>query len=283
MLTLTTSASKTLNAGSYSWNTLTGGTLGAVVTNGTLALGQATTFGTTTLGSDTVLNGAPVAFTGAVNATTSGGQSLAVNDNASFAGAIGNIAPLSRAHRHRHQRDQRRRRHHHGQPELWRRHHAGADTALATTANGAVSLLGGVSAGGNDLSVSTGAGAQTFSGLADVGALTLSGTGPRTLNGGTYNWVTLIGSLGAVTTNGTLIFGQPAVFGAVTLGSATTIDSSAANGALTLGPVTGGGNDFTVSSGSGAQSFSGLANIGTLTLNAAPPGRSMREPTAGPH
>ncbi len=141
-----------------------------------------------------------------------------------------------------------------------------ATTLDSSAANGALTL-GAVTGGGNNLTVTSGAGAQSFSGLANIGALTLTTSAVKTLNAGTYSWTSLAGgTLGPVITNGALTLGQATSFGTITLGSATTLDSSAANGALTLGAVTGGGNNLTVSSGAGAQSFSGLADIGALTL-----------------
>ncbi len=59
--------------------------------------------------------------------------------------------------------------------------------------------------------------------------------------------------------------------GATTLGSNTAIDSSAANGTLIFGPVTGGNHDFTVTSGSGGETFNGLTGIHDLSLTTAGP------------
>ena len=109
----------------------------------------------------------------------------------------------------------------------------GASTTLTTT-NAALALLGQVTGGTFSLTLSTGTGAQTLSGITTSGNLTLNTTVPVTLDGGTY---TITGGgnpyvFPAVTTNGTLTFGQKTNFGAVTLGSSTAVDSSGVNGAL---------------------------------------------------
>ncbi len=265
-LTLTSTGSTTLNAATYSWNTLIGGTLGKITTNGTLTFGQATSVGAVTVQSDSIITGAPINFTSTVDGATAGGQSLTVQNDATFGGAVGSATPLaaltvlgasvinggsvvtagSQSY---------------GGPVT-----LGAATVLTTTANGAVSL-GAVTGGGNDFTVSSGAGVQSFNGLANIGTLTLVTSSPKTLNSGTYSWTSLTGdSLGAVNTNGALTLGQATNFGAITLLSDTVLDSAAVTGALTFGPVTGGGRNLTVASGSASQTFNGLANIGALTL-----------------
>ncbi len=265
VLTLTTSGTKTLNAGTYSWASLTGGTLGAVTTNGALVLGQATDFDAVTLGSDSAITGAPVNFTATVDGTTSGTQSLAIGDNATFGGLVGSGASLSALSVAGTSAINGGSVTTTGAQSYAGPVTLGADVVLTTTANGAVSL-GTVTGGNNDLTISSGAGAQTYNGLSGIDILTLTTSGTRTLNAGTYSWASLTGgTLGAVTTNGILTFSQATSFGAVTLGSATTLDSALANGALTLGPVSGGANNLVVTSGSGAQAFNGLA-LGALTL-----------------
>ena len=285
-LTLTGAGTRTVNAGNYKWTTLTGGTLGNVTTNGTLVLGQATTFGAVNLGSNTTLNSSAVngaitlgtvtgnskdfsvltgtgaqTFNGLVNVgalTLTGTGTRTLNAGTySWASLTGGTLGAVTTN---------------GTLTLGQATNFGAVTLGSTTtldssaANGALSL-GAVTGGGFNLSVLTGTGAQTFNGLDNIGTLTLTGTGTRTVNAGNYKWTTLTGgTLGNVTANGTLILGQPTTFGTINLGSNTTLDSSAANGALTLGAVTGNAKDFTVTTGTGAQTFNGLANIGTLTL-----------------
>ncbi len=136
----------------------------------------------------------------------------------------------------------------------------------SSAANGAVAF-GSVTGGNHDFAVTSGAGGQTYNGLANIGALTLATTAGKTLNAGAYSWGSLAGgTLGIVTTNGMLTLGQSTTFGATTLGSNTVIDSSAANGAVAFGPVTGGNHDFTVISGTGGQTYNGLAAIHDLSL-----------------
>ena len=144
-------------------------------------------------------------------------------------------------------------------------------TDTLTTNNAAVALLGQVTGGAFSLTLATGTGAQTLSGITTSGNLTLSPTGPVTLNGGTY---TITGGgnpyvFPAVTTNGTLTFGQKTSFGAVTLGSATTIDSSGVNDALdftgTVDAAAAGVQGLMVNAGAGAVTF-GATVGGSKTL-----------------
>ncbi len=211
-LTLTTTGNKTLNTGTYFWNTLTGGTLGAVTTNGALTFGGPTTFGNVTLGSDTTIDNGPLNFTGTVNGATPGGQSLTINFNATFGGLVGNLAPLSSlsvtgttafnaaGSLATPSVTTTGTQSYAGAVTL------GADTALATA--GSAVTLAAVTGGGNDLAVSSGVGAQVFNGLADIGTLTLANSATRTLNAGTYSWNALTGgTLGPVVTNGVLTLG----------------------------------------------------------------------------
>ncbi len=135
-LVLTTTGTKTLSAGNYSWasvETTDGGVgnLGAVTTNGTLVLGQTTSFGAVTLGSNTTINGAPATFTTTVDGTTPGGQSLDIGNNATFAGRVGGATPLSGPVRDGHDRAECRAagraivRHDDRKPELHGRCHPG--------------------------------------------------------------------------------------------------------------------------------------------------------------
>ena len=154
-------------------------------------------------------------------------------------------------------------------------------TDTLTTNNAAVALLGQVTGGAFSLTLATGTGAQTLSGITTSGNLTLSPTGPVTLNGGTY---TITGGgnpyvFPAVTTNGTLTFGQKTSFGAVTLGSATTIDSSGVNDALdftgTVDAAAAGVQGLTVNAGTGAVTFGatvgGSKALASLTVTGTGP------------
>ncbi len=58
-------------------------------------LGQPTTFGAVTLGSNTTINNAAVAFASTIDGTAPGAQSLSIGDNATFGGLIGNAVALS--------------------------------------------------------------------------------------------------------------------------------------------------------------------------------------------
>ncbi len=153
----------------------------------------------------------------------------------------------------------------------------------SAAANGALTF-GSVTGNAHDLTVTSGAGAQTYNGLANIGALTLTTTGTKTLHTGTYSWTAGLtgGTLGAVVLDGTITLGQTATFGATALASNVTVDASAANAALTFGPVAGNTHDFAVASGLGAQTYNGIANIGTLTLTTGARKRSMPAPTTGP-
>ncbi len=148
-----------------------------------------------------------------------------------------------------------------GQPTVFGAIALGSNTTLdSSAANGALTL-GQVSGATHDFTVSTGTGAQTYSGLADIGALTVSGTGLRTLNAGSYNWNSLIGTLGAVTTNGTLVFGQAATFGAVTLGSDTILAGAPMILTSTVNGTTAGAQSLTIT---GDATFGGA--IGNTTV-----------------
>ena len=136
---------------------------------------------------------------------------------------------------------------------------------LSATGAGAPITLGAVSGAGDTLVVGTNGGSKTFHGVA-AATLTLNGTGTKILDDGTYDIANPV-AWGAVTTNGTLLFKQDTIFGATTLGTDTTLDSSAANTAITLGLVTGANHNLAVSTGGGAQSFSGMSQVAALTLS----------------
>ena len=271
-LILNTTGTVTLNGGTY---TITGGgnpyVFPAVTTNGTLTFGQRTNFGAVTLGSSTAIDSSGVNgaldFTGTVDATTPGGQALAVNAGTgavTFGGVVGGskaLASLMLTATGPTTLD--------GNVTTTGAQSYGGPVTLGasdtlTTTNAALALLGPVTGGPFSLTLSTGTGAQTLSGITTSGNLTLNTTGTVTLNGGTY---TITGGgnpyvFPAVTTNGTLTFGQKTNFGAVTLGSSTAIDSSGVNGALdftgTVDATTPGGQALTVNAGTGAVTFGGV-------------------------
>ncbi len=256
-LTLTTTGTKTLNAGTYSWLGLTGGTLGAVTANGTLTLGQSTTFGATTLGSNTVIDSSAANGALIFGPVTGGNHDFTVTSGSggeTFNGLAGiddlsltttglltlNTGTITTT----------------GSQTYSAALSLNSNTVFDSSAGNGFIALGPVTGNGFDLTVTSGAGAQTYNGLTGINALVINASGLKTLNAGTYNWASVTtngtpGTLGAVTTNGTLFFGQTTGFGAVTLGSDTVLNSSAANGALTLGPVTGNAHNLTLISGLG--------------------------------
>ena len=95
-LNLTTTGSETINGGTYSIGTGTY-TFGTVLLNGNLVFEQATSFGTAKLGSNTTMidSAGTVGFTGTLDGTTNGGQSLQVSGAASFGGAVGSGTKLA--------------------------------------------------------------------------------------------------------------------------------------------------------------------------------------------
>ena len=100
------------------------------------------------------------------------------------------------------------------------------------------SLVGG----GNDLTVSTGTGTTSLGDVADGGALSVSGA--ATLTGTSY------------------VASSENFGGAVTLTGDTTLDTSASDGDVTLASLVGGGNDLTVSTGTGTTSLGDVAMAG---------------------
>lgn len=126
-------------------------------------------------------------------------------------------------------------------------------TAALTTFSGTVDFAGTVNAataGAEGLTVVAGNATVGFNdavgGTAALASLTVSG--PTTLAGN-------------VTTTGTQTYN-----GAVTLGASNTLKTT--NAAITLNaPVAGGANTLTLSSGTGAQTLSGITTSGDLVLD----------------
>jgi filamentous hemagglutinin family protein len=289
-LALTTTGVVTLNGGTY---TISGGAnpyvFPAVTTNGTLTLGQATTFGAVKLGSNTTIDSTNTAidFASTVDATTAGGQGLTVGAGTgavTFANTVGgtptsNTALASLAVT--------------GPTTLegnvstdgpqaynsavtLNAPTTGAITLNSNfnnTANGTIVFAGAITGGTNSLTLTSGSGDQTLSGITTNGNLTLTTTGVVMLDGGTY---TIAGGTDpyvfpAVTTNGTLILGQATTFGTVTLGSTTTIDSTgtAIDFASTVDATAASGQGLTVGAGAGTVTFAGPVGGGQALANLA--------------
>ena len=199
------------------------------------------------------LNGA-VKFVGALDGTTAGGQSLTVtagNGIVTFGGAVGaNVAlgTLSVTGPTTLLGDVQTI----GKQTFNSAVTLGA-TAAVTALNNSVDFAGTVNAataGVQGLTVTAGNGTVTFNdvvgGTAALASLTVSG--PTTLAGN-------------VRTTGTQTYNS-----AVTLGASNTLQTTDA--AITLrAPVAGGANTLTLSSGTGAQTLSGITTGGNLVLN----------------
>ena len=291
-LTITNSGTLTLNGGDYTIGAAPYTFTSAATTNGTLTLGQATTFGgAVTLGSDTTINGANAAFT----QTVDGGSALAIGKAATFGGVVGGGTALSSltvtgastinggAITTSGVQDYK------GAATL------GAATVLKT-ANSNVTFESTIgSASAPDFTINAGTGTvslqgQTGTAAAPLGLVKLTGDGvslagvassflqPVLTNGSVLTLNTGIyvpqggasysfGAFGPVIVNGTLTLGQASFFGALTLGSATTLDASANNKGIQItGQVTGGGFDLTIKAGSAPLTLAGVSGTKSLTL-----------------
>ena len=271
-LTLTNSGVLTLNTGDYTIGAAPYTFTSAATTNGTLTLGQDTTFGALTLVADAVLDGSAgnhkvtlakvhSAVDGASGLTVKTGTALATlggvvgggTKTLAFLDVTGPSAINTTTIRTK------------GDQSYTGAVTLGANATLTSTANGTIKL-GTVTGAGKSLDVQTGTGAIALHGVTGTTALTLASTS-LTLNTGTYT--PNAGSpftFGAATTNGTLTLGQITAFGALTLGSDTTITSAAGNFNQVLGAVTGASHALVVNAGTGAIALNGVNGTAALSL-----------------
>ncbi len=291
-LTIINSGTLTINGGDYTIGAAPYTFTSAATTNGTLTLGQATTFGgAVTLGSDTTINGANAAFT----QTVDGGSALAIGKAATFGGVVGGGTALSSLTVTGASTINGGAITTSGVQDYKGAAMLGAATVLKT-ANSNVTFESTIgSASAPDFTINAGTGTvslqgQTGTAAAPLGLVKLTGDGvslagvassflqPVLTNGSVLTLNTGIyvpqggasysfGAFGPVIVNGTLTLGQASFFGALTLGSATTLDASANNKGIQItGQVTGGGFDLTIKAGSAPLTLAGVSGTKSLTL-----------------
>ena len=258
-LTQTTTGTITLDTGTYTIGT-TPYTFGAVTTNGTLTLGQATSFGVVALGSNTTIDSTNTAidFTNTVDGTTANAEGLVVNAGTgavTFGAPVGGSFALTSLAVT-------------GPTTL----EANVTTDGAQTYNSAVTLGAAVVTLNSNFN-GTSNGAVDFASTVDAntagsdGLVVTAGTGLVTF-GTTVGGSQALASLAV--TGPTMLGGNVSTEGgqtynsAVTLAATVTLNSNAnntGNGAIdfvnTVNATTAGSQGLTVTTGTGTVTFGG--------------------------